>query len=136
MQPEDRLINGQPMPDRVWSANPTRPPESPTDLSEEHADWRRMVIFSDHREAVASAVISLYRAALMSADTPLGEAPLYLRRMQNSIVLYFCPEAAKLCQSIFDTFGSDPSERPRNLQAYALITDDLDVQNFSDQISS
>ena len=85
MQPEDRLINGQPMPDRAWSANPTRPPESPTDLSEQHADWRRMVIFSDHREAVASAVITLYRAALASADTPIGDAPLYLRRMQNSI---------------------------------------------------
>src|SRR4051812_30813132 len=103
MQPEDHLITGQitgqPTPNAAWSANLTRSPESATDWrSEEHADWRRIVIFSDHREAVASAVISLYRAALMSADTPLGQAPLYLRRMQNSIVLYFCPEAAKLCQ--------------------------------------
>src|SRR4051812_16318859 len=124
MQSEDRLMNGQPTPHRARSANLTRAPESATDLSEEHADWRRMVIFSDYREAVASAVITLYRAALVSADTPLQEAPLYLRRMQNSIVLYFSPESAKLCQSIFDTFGSDPSERPRNLQAYALITAD------------
>jgi len=124
MQPEDRLINGQLMPDRAWSANLTRPPESATDLSEGPADWRRLVIFSDHREAVASALITLYRAALVSAGTPPGEAPLYLRRMQSSIVLYFCPEAAKLCQSIFETFGSDPTERPRNLQAYATITAD------------
>jgi hypothetical protein len=124
MPPQDRSINGQTTPNRARSENLTRPSEIATEWMGEHADWRRMVIFSDHREAVASAVITLYRAALASADTALGEAPLYLRRMQNSIVLYFCPEAAKLCQSIFDTFGSDPTERPRNLQAYALITAD------------
>ena len=91
---------------------------------EQHDEWRRMVIFSQHREAVASAVITLYRAALATADTPVWQAPLYLRRMRTSIVLYFSPEAAELCKSVFDAFATDPTQRPRNLQAYALITGD------------
>ena len=91
---------------------------------EQDAEWRRMVIFSQHREAVASAVITLYRAALKTSDTPLWQAPLYVRRMPTSIVLYFSPEAAELCKSVFDAFAADPTQRPRNLQAYALITDD------------
>src|SRR4051812_35764276 len=125
MQSEQPAIRGQATPDSPGDANSTRPSEFVADWAvEQHAVWRRMVIFSAHREAVASAVISLYRAASASVDTPLQEAPLYLRRTQSSIMLYFSPEAAELCKGICDAFGSDPTERPRNLQACALITAD------------
>jgi hypothetical protein len=86
-----------------------------------------MVIFSDRAEAVASAVIKLYRVAVAAADADLSDAPVYHRTMRNAVVLYFSPEAAALCSSIFDAFACDPSEPPRNLQAYSVIRDPAPV---------
>jgi hypothetical protein len=124
MPPQHRQISRQTVPSTPGNENFAGATENITASTQEHVDWRRMVVFSDHRESVASAVITLYRAALATADIPLWQAPLYIRRMPNSIVLYFSPKAADLCNSLFDAFGVDPSERPRNLQAYTRVTAD------------